>query len=126
MATKNQRKQRKKVFTAPLHRRQKLMSARLSKELSGQIGRRSLSVRKGDEVRIMRGKFKNLTGKVSKVSLKKLAVYIDGIKRKKVSGEEVFVPIHPSNIMIMKLEATDKRRIKNRGSGKNDNQKAKI
>ncbi len=110
--SKQPRKQRKALYEAPLHKRQKLMSATLSKELREKFHRRSLPVRKGDEVKIMRGEFKGRTGKVIKVDLKKLRVYIEGITRKKSTGEEVHVPIHPSNLMIIKADMNDKMRQK--------------
>ncbi len=103
-------KSRKLIFAAPLHRRQKLVSAHLSKELRMDLKRRSLELRKGDEVKVMRGKFSGAQGKVTKVDLKKTKVFVENIKRKKVSGEEVSVPLHPSNLMIVKAELSDKKR----------------
>jgi large subunit ribosomal protein L24 len=112
MVSKKPRKQRKALYQAPLHKRQKLVAASLSKDLRKQFKRRSLPVRKGDEVKVMRGEFKGKTGKVVKVDLKHLKVYIDGITRKKSTGEEVRVPIHPSNLMIIKADLSDKMRQK--------------
>ena len=60
----------------------------------------------------MRGEFKKKTGKVLKVDPKKIKVYIDGIKRKKVDGSEVPVPFHPSNLRIINLNLEDKERLK--------------
>lgn len=110
--SKQPRKQRKALYQAPLHKRQKLVAAHLSKDLRKQLKRRSLSLRKGDEVKIMRGKFKKKTGKVERVDLKRLKIYINGITRKKVDGTEVKISIHPSNLMILKADFSDKRRQK--------------
>jgi len=110
MKSKRPTKQRKALYQAPLHRRQKLVAAHLSKELKKQWKRRSLPVRKGDEVKVMRGKFRGTIGKVTKVDLKKLKVYVEGIRRRKVSGEEVQVPIHPSNLLILNPVMEDKER----------------
>ncbi|MCD6477356.1 MAG: 50S ribosomal protein L24 [Candidatus Aenigmarchaeota archaeon] len=112
MKTKNPRKQRKARYNAPLHKRQKLIAAHLSPELRKQYKRRSLGLRKSDEVKIMKGKFKGKTGKIIKISLKKLKVYIDTIKRKKVSGQEVFVPFDASNLMIISPNMDDAKRKK--------------
>ena len=106
------RKQRKFRHNAPLHIRQKLVSAALDKILRKVVGKRSLPVRKGDDVVIMRGEFKKTSGKVSRVDLKKLKVYIDSVKSKKGSGQEIEAPIDPSNIKIINLGSDDKRRIK--------------
>ena len=64
------RKQRKFIYKAPLHIRHKLMSVTLSEELREQYGRRSLPVKSGDTVKVMRGDFKDHEGKVEKVDLK--------------------------------------------------------
>ena len=53
--SKKARKQRKAFYNAPLHIRRKNVSSHLSKELSKEYGLRSLQVRKGDTIRIMRG-----------------------------------------------------------------------
>jgi len=110
--SKKPRKQRKALYQAPLHKKQKLVSAHLSKDLIKQWKKRSLPVRKGDEVKIMRGKFKGTTGKVSRVDLKRLKVYMENVKRKKASGEESFVPLHPSNLSIISPVMDDPRRKK--------------
>ena len=56
--TKQPRKQRLRHYTAPLHKRRKKMSVRLSKDLQTKHGKRNFPVRAGDTVEIMRGKFK--------------------------------------------------------------------
>ncbi|NPA04521.1 MAG: 50S ribosomal protein L24 [Crenarchaeota archaeon] len=104
------RKQRKALFNAPLHKRQKLVSAPLSPELRERYGIRSLPVRKGDEVLIMRGDWKGQKGKVAKVDLKRMRIYIEGITVKNARGEPRYYPIHPSNVMIVNLNLDDKRR----------------
>lgn len=69
-------------------------------------------MRKGDEVEIMRGEFKGRGGKISRVDLKKIKVYIEGIMRKKVDGSKVQVPIDPSNLRIINLDLSDEKRLK--------------
>ncbi|MEM5836691.1 MAG: 50S ribosomal protein L24 [Candidatus Aenigmatarchaeota archaeon] len=110
--SKKARKQRKFLYEAPLHVRRKLMSAHLSKELREKYKRRSFPVRKGDEVEVMRGSFKGRRGKIVRVDLKNYKVYIEGITRKKTTGAEVLVPIHPSNLKIISLNLDDKERVK--------------
>jgi len=110
MVTTKPSKQRKRLYQAPLHRRQKLMSVHLSKTLRKQIGKRSMQVRTGDEVSITRGKFAGTVGKVTEVDIKRLVVYVENVKRKKVSGKEVQVPLRPSNIMITSINLDDSMR----------------
>ena len=110
--SKKPSKQRKFLYNAPLHLRKKLVSAHLAKDLRKQFKRRSLSVRKGDEVEIMRGEYAGKTGKVSKVDLKKYKIYIEGITSKRTVGTDVQIPIHPSNLEITNLNLDDEFRRK--------------
>jgi large subunit ribosomal protein L24 len=112
--TKKPGKQRKRLFNAALHIKQKLVSGSLSKELKKQLNKRSLPIRKGDEVKVTRGKFKGTVGKVSKVLLKRGEIYIDNVKRKRINGEETHIAIHPSNLIITTPDMNDSRRIKKR------------
>jgi len=111
-ASSQPRKQRKYRHNAPLHTRHKLMAANLSKELRSQLGKRSMPIRKGDEVKIMTGGSKKSTGTVSRVDLSSLKVFVDGITAKKVDGSEVQRALEPSNLMITKLTMDDKMRRK--------------
>ena len=104
------RKQRKAYFKAPLHVRQKFMTAPLSPELREKYGVRSLPVRKGDKVRVMRGDFKGHEGEVVRVDLKRIRVFVDGVTIKKADGTPVFRPLHPSNLMIVSLKLDDQMR----------------
>ncbi len=109
-SSKQPRKQRKAFFNAPLHKRQKLVSAPLSPELRQKYGIRSLPVRKGDVVRIMRGDWAGHEGKVVRVDLKRMRIFVEGVTIKRADGTPRFYPIHPSNVMIVKLDLSDKRR----------------
>ncbi len=104
------RKQRKWLADAPLHKRQKMLASTLSKELRTRYKRRSLSVHKGDRVKVMRGEYKGTTGLVMKVDLKEYTIYVDSVKAKKVNGTEVPRPISPSNVMLTELMTEDKER----------------
>jgi len=111
-SSKQPRKQRKYRAKAPMHARQKMMKSHLNKQLRKEYGKRSMGIRKGDEVIVMRGRHKKIAGKITEVDMKNLKVYVDNAKIKKVSGQEVQVAIDPSNIMITKMSLDDKKRIK--------------
>lgn len=110
LSSKQTRKQRKYRFNAPLHRRQKMVAAHLDKALRKEYKKRSMPVRKGDEIMIMRGEHAKKTGKVARVDLKKLKLEIEGIKRKKVSGQDVSVLVDPSNVKIIRLADEARRK----------------
>jgi large subunit ribosomal protein L24 len=103
-------KQRKKYFNAPAHLRHKFMSAPLSSDLAASRGAKTLPVRKGDTVRILRGDSKGFEGKVSRVALNEYRIYMEGLTREKVDGTNIFLPIHPSKVQIRSLNLDDKWR----------------
>src|SRR3989338_3904401 len=109
-SSKQPRKQRKFRYNAPLHKRQKMVSAHLAKDLRKQYKRRAMPLRKGDEVKVMKGQHRGLYGKIEEIDLQKLKVKVENIKTKKTSGEEVAISMDPSNLMITKLELADKKR----------------
>ncbi|MFN4045748.1 MAG: 50S ribosomal protein L24 [Acidilobaceae archaeon] len=109
-SSRQPRKQRLALLEAPLHARQKLVTAPLSPELREKYGVKNLPVRKGDKVRIVRGDFKGHEGSVVRVDLRKLRIYVDGVTVKKLDGTPRFVPIHPSKVMIVSLSLKDKKR----------------
>ena len=109
--SKKPKKQRKYIRTAALHVRRKLMAGNLSAELRKQHGRRSVPVRKGDDIVVMRGKFKKRSGKIARVNTKKYRVYIEGVMVRRTDGTERQAPLHPSNLKITKLNLQDRRRV---------------
>ena len=88
------------------------MGSTLDKVLRKKHDIRNIELRKGDEVKIMRGKLKGKVGKVSKVNRDKLKVNIEGINITKKDGNKVLVLFHPSNLKIIKLNEDDKKRFR--------------
>lgn len=85
------RKSRKAHFSAPSSIRRKIMSSHLNKELRTKYDVRSIPVRKGDVVKVMRGTLKGREGKVITVYRKKWAVYIEKLTREKTNGKYTFL-----------------------------------
>jgi len=104
------KRQRKMLFQAPDHIRRKHFAARLSPELRGSHDVKTIPIRRGDAVRIMRGDHKGFEGKITRVDRKKYRIYVEGLRREKVDGTTIFVPIHPSKVMITNLNLEDKWR----------------
>ncbi len=119
------KKQRKFHYTKPLHRKQQGLAAHVDKKISGQLGVKSLALRKGDTVRIDSGKNKEKTGKIVEVNYKKGVVFIEKIVRKKANGEEVPVPIHASNLIITDADKSDAKRFKGRKKAKKPTEETK-
>lgn len=109
-SVKNPRKQRERLFNAPAHARHKNMSAHLAPDLVKSHGIKSIPVRKGDTVRVMRGDHEGFEGKVSRVDLANYRIFVEGLTREKVDGTVIFISIHPSKVLIKTLNLDDKWR----------------
>lgn len=109
-SSKQPRKQRKYLANAPLHLRKKFVSVNLSKDLRKKYRKKNVPIRKGDVVKIMRGKFKKKQGKVTEVKLKISKIIIEGIQVKKQDGSKVNVKMQPSNLQIVELNLEDRKR----------------
>ncbi len=112
MKTTKPGKQRKKLHQAPLSKRYRRFSAPLSSKLKESHSTNSVPVRSGDTVMIMRGDRKGSEGKVTQVDRKNYRIFIEGVDREKVEGTKTFIPIHPSKVMITRLNLDDKWRKK--------------
>ena len=87
------------------------LSATLSKELRKKYGKRSVRILEGDAVKVIRGEFSGIDGKVTKVSLSHNGINIEGVKKDRVKGDKFDVFIHTSNIVITGINSDDKWRI---------------
>ena len=110
MKSSKARKQRKAFFNAPLHQRRKQISSHLEENLLLKYDKRRIPLVKGDTVKIMRGAFKGHENKITSVHLKKHLVEVEGVTITKADGKQVAQPVHPSNLLITKLNLTDKWR----------------
>ncbi len=108
--SRQRRKQRKYRFNAPIHIKQKFLGCHLSKELIKKYSKRSIRVRVGDKVKVVRGQYKGKTGKVETVDIKKCKVLISGIEITKKDGSKAKIPLTPSNLIIQELNLEDKKR----------------
>ena len=112
MKTTKPTKQRKRLYQASINERYRRFSAPLSSKLKDSHGTGSVPVRNGDTVMIMRGDRKGSEGKVTQIDRKKYRLFVEGATREKVDGTTTFIPIHPSKVMITRLNLDDKWRKK--------------
>jgi large subunit ribosomal protein L24 len=110
--SKQPRKQRKFRYNAPVNVRHKLVSVHLSKENRERFNKRSVPLRKGDEVKLVVGDKKGFKGNVERIDTKRYKVYVEGLNTKKIDGSEILIPVDPSNLIITKLNLDDKMRQK--------------
>ncbi len=114
MSSIQPRKQRLARYTAPYHRRHREMSAPVDKGLrEKQLARgfmypRSMPVRKGDRVLIVRGEGRSKSAtRVAKVDRKARKIYVEGFTYFKSDGTELQRPIDPSNLVIINPDWSD-------------------
>ena len=110
VSSKSPGKQRKKLHSSPIHANKNRLKCRLDEFLQEEYGLRSLVVKTGDLTKIMRGQFRDTEGKVIRVDYKDVQVFIDNATVTKSDGKEVNIPLHPSNLMLVKLELDDERK----------------
>jgi len=99
------------IYQATFNTKSKQLGSALSKELHKKYGKRSVRVIEGDSVKILRGEFKGVEGKISKVSTQKSSVAVEGVKKEKTKGDKFDVYIHTSNLVVISLNTDDKWRI---------------
>ena len=90
----------------------KQICAPISKDLRKKYSRRGIRVMTDDTVKVIRGEYKGITGKVTKISTENSCIVIEGNKKEKAKGEKVDVYIHSTNVIITSLNTDDKWRIK--------------
>ena len=87
--------------------RSKQLGSPLSKDLQKKYGKRSMRVILGDTVKVMRGEYRGVDGKISKVSIADNSVAIEGVKKEKSKGEKFDVLIRSTNVVITNLNLDD-------------------
>jgi large subunit ribosomal protein L24 len=117
------RKQRKALYNLPWHQRRKRLSVHLDNKLIEKYHIRAIPVRKGDTVKVMRGKHGQtgvvgLEAKVAKVNVKGMKIVVEGATISKADGKQKEREIDPSNVLLTKLDLSDpkrRRRIEKKG-----------
>ena len=104
--------ERKKYHKEKIHRKKNRLHVHLSKDLRGKLKKkkRSMLVRKGDVVKVLRGPEKGKEAKVKSVSTVKRKVYLEGVVARSARAREMPVPLEPSNLLLVRLESTKERK----------------
>ncbi|MDO8537248.1 MAG: 50S ribosomal protein L24 [archaeon] len=103
--SKRPNKQRKYLHSMALHERKKKVKGHLSKELRKELKKRSIGLRKGDEVKIMRGSNKGFKGKIARVDRTHAKVFIEKLSRKKADGTEILMGVTAAKLMVLSIAA---------------------
>ncbi len=130
MVSKSPNKQRKAAAKSPLHTRRKRIRARCLDPNYSSV--RSVTIRVGDEVEVHRGDFghpnsqkgekgkrhgesrgkSGVRARVAGVDTSSGRVFVEGITHSKADGKEEGIPLHPSNVVVVKIDDSDPIRLK--------------
>jgi len=99
------------IYRASYQTRSKQLGSTLSKELRKKYGKRSVRVIEGDTVKVFRGEYKDVDGKIAKVSTQTNSIAIEGIKKEKGKGDKFDILIHTSNVIVTSLNTDDSWRM---------------
>ncbi len=95
------------IYRATMTTRSKQLGSPLSKDLQKKYGKRSMRVILGDTVKVMRGEYRGVDGKISKISTSDNKIAIEGVKKEKSKGEKFDVLIRSTNVVITNLNLDD-------------------
>ena len=70
------------IYRAPYAVRSKQVSGALSKDLRKKYGKRSVRLALDDSVKIIRGEYKGIDGKITKISIAKGSIALKELKKK--------------------------------------------
>jgi len=101
----------RQIWRASHSVRSRQLGAALSPDLRSRHSRRSVRVVAGDTVRVVRGEYKDVEGRVSRVFALAGRIAIEGVKKEKGKGEKFDVQIHSTNVVVTSLNGADSRRM---------------
>ncbi len=89
----------------------------LATDLKAKYATNSVRVRPGDSVKLVRGEYAGVEGKIQKVFPLEGRITVEGVTREKIAGGTTPLRIHTSNVVVTSLNLDDKfRRQKLEGS----------
>jgi len=95
------------IYRATYTTRSKQLGSHLSKDLQKKYGKRSIRITLGDTVKVIRGEYRGVDGKVSKIEMTRSSIAIEGIKKEKSRGEKFDILIPASNVVVTGLNLDD-------------------
>ena len=95
------------IYRATYTTRSKQLGSHLSKDLQKKYGKRSIRITLGDTVKVIRGEYRGVDGKVSKIEMAASSIAIEGIKKEKSRGEKFDIFIPASNVVVTGLNLDD-------------------
>lgn len=119
------RKERRALYNAPVHEKRARIASHLDEPLLLKYNTRSITLRVGDTVRVMRGEYAGTSGKVLEIDTRSGKVTVDGVTVTKADATQKPRPVDPSNLVITKLDLTDPKRREKLGAAEADSNESK-
>lgn len=101
--SKQPKKQRKALYSHKNHQRSKLLSTRVADFLREEYGIKKIPIRVGDQVRVVKGEFKDFEGEIIEI-VKNQRVKVKECVFEKTDGTQFHPSIHTSNLVITKFK----------------------
>ena len=95
------------IYRATYSRRSKQLGSPLSKDLQKKYGKRSIRITLGDTVKVIRGEYRGVDGKISKIEMSGNNIAVEGIKKEKAQGDKFDILIPASNVVVTGLNLDD-------------------
>ncbi len=108
--SKKPSKTRKEMYNMPMHKASKQVASHLNEKLAKEFKKRSIPVRKGDTVKIIRGDNKGKEGKITAVNRHSRKIFVEKVVTKRSNGEEKQIAIDASKVIIKDVDRTDRKR----------------
>jgi large subunit ribosomal protein L24 len=97
------RKQRRALYHVMNHQVSKLLTVPLDKALQEEWGIKRIPVRKDDFVRVVKGEFDGIEGKVLSIDKTVRKITIEECTLQKKDGSNYYVPIAVANVLMTKF-----------------------
>ncbi len=86
------------------------LRAPLSEDLKSKYGKNAIRVRVGDSVKLIKGEYSGVEGKIQKVFANEGRLTIEGVTREKIAGGTTAIRIRASTVLVTGLNLDDKFR----------------
>ena len=107
------------MYNAPKHVKSSMVASTLSQDLREKYHIRSIRIRKNDGVKVLRGEYKGVEGKITKVYVDNGSINVEGVTHEKVAGGTIPIKINSSNVMVTNLNMKDnwrRKKLEQKGS----------
>ena len=101
--SKQPRKQRKALYNRSNYQKSKLFTTRVADFLRDEYGIKKLPIRTGDQVRVVKGEFKDFEGEIIEI-VPNQRVKVKECVFEKTDGTQFHPAIHISNVIITKFK----------------------